>query len=186
MVNQEAAGLVTADDLLQSTELRGRHELIEGRLVEVPPAGYEHGNRAAVMIYFLVDYARSTRRGRVQTSETGYRTRQDERTVRAPDASFMPFTKVPAEQKPQGYLDIPPDVVVEVISPYDSAEEVEQKTQEWLNFGVLMVVNVYPVSQRIHVFRTDASPVILTIDNTLDGGDVLPGFSVPIRQLFED
>lgn len=185
MSDQEATQLMTAADFMTLQADGYAYELINGRLVEMSPAGYEHGSVAAVIIYFLVEYARRTKRGRVQTSETGFRTRRDDRTVRAPDAAFMPYTKVPETERFQGYLDIAPDLVVEVISPHDSAEAVEAKTQEWLDFGVRMVWNCYPSSQRIHIFRSGLKSEILTVNDTLEGGDILPGFRVEVSAFFE-
>lgn len=178
---------MTADELAELPSGTGkRYELIEGELIVMAPAGFEHGSVAAKFIYFFTGYSIKSKLGRVQSSETGYRIRKDDRTVRAPDMSFMSFSKVPADQRPKGFLDIAPELVVEVVSPTDRADEVEQKTQEWLDFGVLMVVNAYPATRRVHVFRADTAPLILEASDTFDGGDVLPDFRVPVSAFFED
>jgi Uma2 family endonuclease len=179
--------LLTADDLLKLPMGFGqRYELIEGVLVEMSPAGFEHGVVAAIIIYFLTAYAKQTRFGVVLSSETGYRTRKDDKTVRAPDASFMSYTKIPADKKPRNYSDIAPDLVVEVVSPNDSAAEIEAKTQEWLDFGVSMVWVAYPGSNRLHIHRAGQDIKVLSEHDSVDSGDVLPGFSVRVVQFFED
>ena len=150
------------------------------------PAGFEHGNISARGIYYLTRYAIESGRGRVQTSETGYCIRRDSRNVRAADFSFMSYARVPANEKPVVYLDIAPELVLEVMSPNDKAVEIEKKVQEWLDFGVLIVLVAYPDTKRLHVFRAGGELAVLTIDDTFDAGDVLPGafFTLRVKDLF--
>jgi Uma2 family endonuclease len=177
--------LLTADDLLNLPRGIGeRYELIEGRLIPMAPAGFEHGNISARAIYYLTRYAIESGRGRVQTSETGYRIRRDSRTVRAADASFMSYERVPASEKPVAYLDIAPELVLEVTSPNDKPDEIEKKVREWLDFGVLIVLVAYPDTQRLHVFRAGSDVVILTVEDTFEAEAILPGFTLHIRDLF--
>jgi Uma2 family endonuclease len=74
---------------------------------------------------------------------------------------------------------------VEVVSPNDKASEIEQKIKEWLDFGVDLVWVVYPESQRVHVHSNDRTARILEANETLDGGEVLPGFETSISTLFQ-
>jgi Uma2 family endonuclease len=106
--------------------------------------------------------------------------------VRAADASFMSYARVPANEKPASYLDIAPELVLEVMSPNDKAVEIEKKVQEWLDFGVLIVLVAYPDTKRLHVFRAGGEVAVLTMDDTFDGGDVLPGFTLRVRDLFAE
>ena len=187
MAEMDIRQQITADELLNLPDDGKRYELIEGELVEMAPAGYEHGGLAAFIIWLLVGWARKTDAGRVQSSETGFRTREDAKTVRAPDASFMSYARVPKGEKITGYATIAPDLVVEVISPNDRTGDIDDKTQEWLDFGVRMVWNVYPARKQVHVYTPEVDkPDILFADDVLNGGDVLPGFSVKISELFEN
>ena len=76
-------------------------------------------------------------------------------------------------------------MVVEIISPSDTQREVNDKTRMWLSYGVSIVWEIYPAERAVAVVRSEGPPVILNDDDTLDGGDVLPGFSCPIRDIFD-
>ena len=82
-------------------------------------------------------------------------------------------------------MHVAPDLVVKVISPGNTAEEIEVKTQEWFDFGVRMVWLVYPKTKRVHVYTTPVRSILLSADGLLEGGDVLPGFSVKVSAFFE-
>ena len=187
MMTDIAKKQVTDDDLLSLSMGRGqRYELIEGELVVMPPAGNEHGVIADVISGEVYIYLKQNKIGIGLAAETGFYTRGDRRTVRAPDYAFIAQEKIPEDGLPKGFSDIVPDLVVEVVSPGDSASDVEQKTLEWLDFGVRLVWVIYPDSQRIHVYQQgERNPVILTGEDTLTGGDVLPGFELSVRNVFE-
>ena len=89
------------------------------------------------------------------------------------------------DDQSDGYLEVAPELVVEIISPNDSQDEVDKKTRMWLRLGVLMVVEVYPRRRAVAVHRPSDSPVTLTGDDVLDGGEVLPGFSLPLSEIFD-
>lgn len=78
-----------------------------------------------------------------------------------------------------------PELVVEIDSPSDTQQAVNDKTLMWLSLGVLMVVEVYPVERAIMVHRSGIPAVTLTGDDALDGGDVLPGFTLPLGEIFD-
>src|SRR5205823_3005622 len=164
------------------------YELIEGKLVKLTPTKIQHGittNRATLLLNL---YNVEHKFGTLLAAETGFFTRGDDRTVRAPDVALISFKRLPTEKlKDVGrdYGKIPPDLVVEVVSPSDKADKIKEKVREWLDFGVATVWVLYPEPQRVHVFTREQSR-ILDADDTLDGGEVLPGFTTPVRALFED
>lgn len=163
-----------------------RYELIDGELFTMPPAGNEHGFVADVISGEVYIYLKQNKIGIGLAAETGFYTRGDKRTVRAPDYAFVTQEKIPEDGLPKGFSDIVPDLVVEVVSPGDSASYMEQKTLEWLEFGVRLVWVIYPDSLRVHVYQQgERNPVILSAEDTLTGGDVLPGFELNVRALFE-
>jgi Uma2 family endonuclease len=182
-----AKKVFTADDLLALPMGMGqRYELIEGELLTMAPAGNEHGFVAGAVFGKVFMYLQTTDIGVGLAAETGFYTRGDKSTVRTPDYAFLTHQKIPEDGLPKGFSDIVPDLVAEVVSPNDSASYVEQKTLEWLAFGVRLVWVIYPDSQRVHVYQQgERNPVILTAEDTLTGGDVLPGFKLPVRNLFE-
>jgi Uma2 family endonuclease len=176
----------TAADLLDLPDGMGkRYELVEGELREMAPAGGKHGQIVDIISGEFYLFLKAHQAGIGVTAETGFFTRGDNQTVRAPDYAFIRAEKVPPDGLPDGYLAIVPDLVVEVISPHDRAGDVDQKTQEWIDFGVPLVWVVYPTTGRVFVYRQDQrSPTLLTREDTLDGGDMLPGFALPVSTIF--
>ncbi len=186
MVDLKAETTLTGADLLQMPHGMGeRYELIEGKLITMAPASFKHGLVAAQVIHVLMVSNADHKSGRVCSSETGFYTRGDDKTVRAPDAAFISYARLPTGPLPEGFLKTAPDLVVEVISPGDRAGEIEQKTQEWLDFGVRVVWVIYPDSQRVHI-HTRAGSHVISAEAPLDGGDVLPGFSIRVSDLFQE
>jgi Uma2 family endonuclease len=105
--------------------------------------------------------------------------------VREPDVFYVSAERLPLDVRVQGYLDVVPELVVEIVSPNDLQQAVNDKTQMWLDHGVLMVLEVYPAERTVLVRRPGVPAVTLTGDDALDGGDVLPGFSLPLREIFD-
>jgi len=89
------------------------------------------------------------------------------------------------EDQSDGYLEVPPELVVEIVSPSDRQDAVNDKTLMWLPLGVLMVVEVYPAERAVMVHRPNTPAVTLTGEDMLDGGDVLSGFSLPLSEIFD-
>jgi Uma2 family endonuclease len=176
---------LTGDDLLRMSEQLAGTELVEGELVKMAPTGFEHGDVEGAGIELLRRWNRQHKLGKVSGGEVGFYTRHDDRTVRAADIVFMSHARLKAFET-SGYGTVAPELVVEVMSPHDSASEIEEKAHEWLKFGVLLVWVIYPKTQRIHVFAPDRDVRVLEADATLEGGEVLPGFSVQVRAFFED
>ena len=180
--------LLTGDDLLEITaENPGKHyELIEGDLVEMSPPGIEHAQVENQSAYLLTGYNKQARLGRVLTGEVGFYTREGNFDVRAADVAFISYTRLPADQPHPGYGRIAPELVIEIVSPHDRADRIEEKVQEWLDFGVLAVWVIYPQTRRIHVFQRGQQPLILRADDTITGDPALPGFSAAVHEFFED
>ena len=106
--------------------------------------------------------------------------------VRIPDVSFISWNQLPDRRVPRVPIaDLAPDLAVEVISPSNTVREMERKLQEYRDFGVRLVWYVFPETQEVHVYSADQHE-ILTVDQEISGGDVLPGFVLPVRRLFEE
>ncbi|HUP60830.1 MAG TPA: Uma2 family endonuclease [Thermoanaerobaculia bacterium] len=174
--------LMTADELLAMPDDGAhRHELVQGELITMSPAGFEHGVIAGRIALHLGSYVSERNLGIVISSDTGFVVARDPDTVRAPDVAFVRRERVAKTRK---YFPGAPDLAVEVISPNDSFSEVYEKVLEYLRGGTRMVIVVDPDKQTA-VVRTPASASDLTITDTLTGGDVVPGWSLPLRELFE-
>ena len=174
----------TAEELLSLPMTERRLELVKGKLYEMAPSGGRHGNVAFNICLRLGVYVESSGLGRVFIAEAGYILRRDPDTVRVPDVSFVARGRLPEEEPPEGFLELAPDLVVEVVSPTDRRREVDEKVLEWLNAGTRLVWVIHPSSRTATVHRPPDLTESLTEADSLDGGDVVPGFSCLVGDLF--
>lgn len=177
--------LLTADELLRLSTTGGRYELVEGELFEMPPAGGRHGSVAMRIGASLNSYVRENGLGEVFAAETGFILRRNPDTVRAPDASFVSKDRLGMGDLPSGYVDVVPDLAVEVVSPSDRQGEVLDKVEEWLRAGTKLVWVIYPATRSATVHQSLGEHYDLTEADTLDGGQVVPGFTCNIKQLWD-
>ena len=180
-----SAKLMTADELLEMPDDGSRYELIEGELAELTPPGAAHGFVAANSSGILREFVRPRGLGVVFGAETGFVISTDPDTVRAPDAAFVASDRLPEGGLPVTYLRLAPDLVVEVVSPSDTAAEVHQKVCAWLNAGCRLVWVIYPETRSVTVYRSMEDVSILGPNDTLDGAPVLEGFSIRVSELFD-
>lgn len=173
---------------LEDSKTDQSFELIEGELVPKARTDNEHGIICGRLIILLGIYARSlNRQARIGGEGTTFFTRTDDRTVRKPDVVFSFYGEhLPLGQTSEFYMHIPPDLVVEVLSPGNSAIDMDDKIQEWFTFGVKLVWLVYPKSGRVYIYPDNRHATILFRDEAISGGAILPGFEAPIKAFFED
>ena len=176
--------LMTADELLALPDDGYRCELVRGELRKMPPAGAEHGKLSLNIAVSLSLYVKAHNLGEVYAAETGFRIGSDPDHVRAPDAAFIRRERVDAAGLVEGYWPGPPDLAVEVISPHDRYTEVEEKVADWLAAGVQLVILVNPRNRSVTLRAPGQPPVTLTDQDTLDGSPVIPGWQLPIRDIF--
>ncbi|MBN1309831.1 MAG: Uma2 family endonuclease [Anaerolineae bacterium] len=179
--------LYTAGDLWEMSRRMGdreRLELVKGEIQAMTPSGGRHGEVAIEIGAFIRTHVKSRQLGRVTGAETGYILSTDPDTVRAPDVGFVSSTRAPGPL-PESFIPYAPDLAVEVVSPHDTATKIHQKVVEYLRAGTQLVWVLYPESRTVAVHTSDGAHT-LTEENTLDGGDVLPGFSVPVREIFPE
>jgi Uma2 family endonuclease len=179
--------LMTADELLAMPDDGFVHELIKGELIKVsPPPGYEHGIVAMNIAGPLYEYIRKKNLGKVCAAETGFLLEQNPDTVRAADAAFVRRERVDQAGPVKGYWIGAPDLAVEVVSPSDTVRRVEGKVAQWLEAGSSQVWVVSPKLHTVTVYRSLTDIVVLTENDTLDGGDVVPGFHIPVAEIFAE
>jgi Uma2 family endonuclease len=173
---------MTAEELLL---LPGdvRCELVGGELVEMSPPGVEHGEVAGAIYGLVWDYTRRTSAGRA-FPDTGFVISRDPDTVRAPDAAFVCAERLPQRGRAKGYFEGAPDLAVEVVSPNDTAREIDTKVREYLAAGTRLVWVVYSEGRYARVFRADSTTTIVEHDQSLSGEDVLPGLEIPLSEVF--
>ena len=177
--------LLTAEDLLRLHGQGVKGELICGVLKEKVSAGAEHSFIGIRIGGEMGRHARRLRLGRVGGTDGGVLIQRDPDTVREPDVYFVSTEKLPLDARVQGYLEVMPELVVEIVSPNDTRQSVNDKTTMWLSHGVLMVVEVYPAERAVMVHRPGVPAVTLIGDDELEGGDVLPGFTLPLSEIFD-
>ena len=176
--------LVTAEMLATLPDTGERTELVRGEIVAVSPAGEEHGRIGGLLFVALGDFVLRHKLGAIYLAETGFILSRDPDTVRAPDAAFVAAHRLAERPRRSGFFDGAPDLAVEVVSPNDSYQDVEDKVRDYLNAGTQAVWVVNPRARTLTVYeRTGVTR--LTVDDTLDGGATLPGFSLPIAELFD-
>lgn len=174
---------MTAEELFHLPDDGYRYELVKGELRKMPPAGFEHGSLAIKIGWRLGQYVEMNNLGLVLAAETGFKIASDPDTVRAPDAGFVRKDRIPAEL-PKGYFPGAPDLAVEVISPSDTFQEVEEKVFDWLESGTSLVWVINPSRRRVTVYSSPSNITILTENDELDGEDIVPGFRCRISDLF--
>jgi Uma2 family endonuclease len=176
-------GLITGEDLLDLGDV-GPCELVEGRVVSMAPTGGEHG-RVEVRFASVLDQFVSDRRlGKVLGGEVGIYTRRSPDTVRGADVLFISGERYASLRRPTGFLDVAPDLIVEVLSPDDRVSDLLQKLREYFAIGVRLVWVADPGARVVFAYRSLTDVREFREADRLPGDDVLPGFEFPVALLF--
>ena len=190
-VMQEPAGTaiatgraVTADELFRMPDDGCRYALVRGELQRMTPAGFDHGAVIMNLAAPLAQHVKTGRLGVVCGAETGFVLARGPDTVLAPDIAFVRRERIPAAGRPRTFWDGPPDLAVEVRSPGDSRREVAEKVAAWLASGVLAVWVADPSDASVTIHEHHEAPRRLGESDTLDGAPLLPGFRVPVAEIF--
>lgn len=160
-------------------------ELVEGEIVEMSKPSGLHGQIAMRLGAKLFNYAEDKGLGIVTAADTGFlleRNLDAGDSVRGLDVAFIRGAKVP-RALPDKLINVAPDLAAEVISPSNEAEDIHHKIRQLLAAGTILVWIVYPRTRTVEV-HTNAGAVTLEVDDMLSGGDVLPGFELPVREIF--
>jgi Uma2 family endonuclease len=176
--------LITAEEFAQMPDPPdgSKQELVRGEIVTMPPPGGIHGVCCSKVDRRLGNFVEANQLGTVCANDTGFVSERDPDTVRAPDISFWSRNRL--SEVPVGYIEIPPDLAVEVVSPTDHYSRVQQKVRHHLTHGVGLVWVVDPIDRSVTVYRSLHQATILGESITLSGEDVLPGFSCRVAELF--
>ena len=177
--------LLTADDLLELHSKGVRGELIRGVLCETTSVGVDHARTVVNLTILLGTFVKSSRLGSVMASDMGVWLERSPDTVREPDIAYISSEKMPLGVSVPGYAEVVPDIVVEIASPNDSLQSLKDKARMWMDFGVPLVWVGYPGSREVEVYTSGNSVITLTGSDVLDGGEVLPGFSCRVSEIFD-
>ena len=177
--------LLTADDLLKLYVEGVRGELIRGVLCQTLPSSGEHGEIVVNLVTELRNFVKPRRLGRLAASDSGLLLERSPDTVREPDIVFYSAEKIPHGVRVTGYYEEVPDLVVEVVSPRNSVREVNDKARMWVSYGTRLVWVLHPNTRSVDVHTLNGAVVTLSNDDTLTGGDVLPGFECSLSDIFD-
>lgn len=177
---------MTADEFLKHAPQDKRSELVRGEMMVMDPAGFAHGELAGRIFAILYNYVSKNNLGKVYAAETGFVLSHDPDTVRAPDAAFVTTERAQAQKRHRGFFDGAPDLAVEVASPSESSDDIQDKMLDYLEAGTRMVIYLHPRTKTITVYYSLDHIRVLTLKDTLDGGDLLPGLSAPLQEIFID
>lgn len=176
--------LSTAEDL-EALGPDAPYVLIDGRLVhEEMGSGGRSSELGGLIVTYLNTFVRPRRLGRVYAADGTFILRRNPDTAVMPDAAFLRTARLPPPEQEARFLPVAPDIAVEVLSPTDRPGETSRKVALYLATGVALVWVVNPETRSVTVHAPGRDPLTLTDADTLDGGDVLPGFTLPLAELF--
>jgi Uma2 family endonuclease len=159
-------------------------ELVDRTLVE-KAVGFRESVLAVVILSLLQDFVRQRNLGLV-SGEAGL-LRLAPGLVRGPDVAFISWAQIPGGRMPIAPIPaITPDLAVEVLSESNTPREMERKRRDYFTAGTRLVWQIDPESRTAEVFTAPEQSTLLTADQTLDGGEVLPGFTLSLTQLFAE
>lgn len=179
-----APGTATEDDVLalRNSAERRLCELVDGVLVE-KAMGFRESCLASVLIAILLTFVRSRNLGLV--TAPGGMMRLAPGLVRIPDVAFISWDRLPNRRMPPEPIpDLAPDLAMEVLSMGNTSGEMARKRQDYFAAGAQVVWEVNPNTRTVEVFTTPDHSTVLYEAQTLDGGMVLPGFTLPLQELF--
>ncbi len=178
---------LTAQDLLRLSGDNVRRELVNGRVIEMPPHGFAHGEVAGRVFAILFEHVRRVGGGKVAVGDVGFvlSVPGDPERVRGPDVAFISEGRLSGIGSLEGFVVGAPDIAVEVLSPSEASLDVQQKVRDYLDAGTELVWLVAPQARTVTVYRADGWARLLRDGDVLDGEPVLPGFSVPLTKVFD-
>ena len=175
---------VTAEELFALPDDDCRRELVDGVIVSMSPAGAAHGVVSVRIGRLLDEHVSARGLGVCCGAETGFILRRNPDVVRAPDAAFIAAPRIPDTGVPAAYWPFAPDLAVEVVSPSERRADVQVKVAEYFAAGARVVWVIEPASRTVHAHGAPGGPRVFGVDDTLTGGDLLPGFRCEVRRLF--
>jgi Uma2 family endonuclease len=177
--------LLTAEDFFDLDVPDEKTELVDGKVLRTGPAGGEHGVIALRIGAWLLMFVEQHQLGVVCAAETGFLAGRDPDTVRAPDAAFISRERMGEGRPPKKFWPVAPDLAVEVVSPSERAEQVQERVRDWFAAGARAVWMLFPGTATVHAYRSPSDVRILQRGDLLTGeGDLLPGFSCAMADLF--
>jgi Uma2 family endonuclease len=184
----EAPKRIWTDAELQALPEDGyAHELVDGEIVMSPNNDSFHGDICTRLSAALLAFAEMKLLGAVWDSSTGFR--MNNMNIRAPDVSFVSRARLKAEgfrRSTRRFFPGAPDLAVEVLSPYNTKQEIDGRLKDFFNNGTRLAWIIDPEAQRVEICRSLTERRMAVGGSFLEGEDLLPGFRYPIADLFKD
>jgi len=175
---------MTVEEFEVYAATHGRCELIHGEVRQMTPASYDHGDITGKLHIFIGQHVIAEQLGKLLAAETGFRLDDEQGpVVRAPDIAFVSNERLPKE-KPTSFATFAPDLIVETLSPGDSAESVSEKILWWLSKGVKEAWVADPANKTITLHHPDGNARVYTSDQVIDDSQVLPGLTIALSKVF--
>lgn len=176
--------LLTAEEFACLPDNGMQQELVDGKVIEMPPAFPDHGGVCALVTIALGSHVLPRGLSRLLSNDAGFVLRRNPDTVRGPDVCFIAAERLPGGRLPGRYVELVPDLIVEVVSPGTTAAEARRRARMWLDAGARLVWTLFPRTRTVGASLPGVADRTLKATDTLTGEPVLPGFSVPVAALF--
>jgi Uma2 family endonuclease len=176
--------LITGDELARMPD-HELCELVDGRIVPMSPTNPDHGRIEMNVAAELRGFARGQNLGIVMTGEVGIFTRWNPDRVRGADVVFISHVQYERRTKTRGFLDVAPELVVEILSPENRHVDMREKVREYLAIGVRLVLVVDPDTRTIAAHRPDGTVLRYREGDVVPCDEVLPGFGLPVAAAVE-
>jgi Uma2 family endonuclease len=174
--------LLTGEELFAMGDI-GAVELVKGKLIRMTLTGHPHGFIEGNFGMILGAFVYRHKLGRVLVGEVGLYTHRHPDTVRGMDVAFISHERL-AKAISESYLDVAPELIVEVKSPGDSWKKIQEKLEEYFAIGVNLVWVADPQHRQVRVYRSPTTVEIFKATDTLSGFDMLPGFRALVADFF--
>ena len=175
--------LITVEELEQLPEDDYRYELVEGELIRMSPTKPTHGKIAMKIARILGNYIEAKGLGEIYGTDVGFIIKRDPDTVRAPDIAFVSRERIP-EDLGEAFFPYAPDLAVEILSPDESAMEVQDRVENYFQGGSKMVWIVNPKTRTVTVYRSLTDIQVLAANDQLTGNDLILGLSFQVASIF--
>ncbi len=177
---------ITPDDLLAMPD-GDAYELIDGRL-RMMEMSAQSSSLGSVITILLGIHVRPNRLGRLCGSDASFRCFSDDPDkIRRPDVAYLSHARLPLETyRAAGHIPVCPELVVEVLSPNDLADDMDRKIRDWLSAGASAVWSVHPAVQQVWVHQADGAITVVGPGGVVTAEDILPGFRMAVDDVFLD
>jgi Uma2 family endonuclease len=180
------AALLSAEDFARVAPILGPCELVNGEIVPMSPGGIRHSRITSKACATLDAHCRPLNIGRVLSGEAGVIVARGPDTGRGADVAFISYRRLPKDAAEDGFLQQPPELIIEVLSKDTSWQEMEQKVGEYHRFGVDLVWVVDPQTLTLRAYPRGAPPALFRDSDTVTADSHVPGFTVRVSAFFED